>query len=58
MCIKESTIINILTDAEDTFNRNGDTIITVLDLSLPPMWISPFSLDQFVDTPMYQLFEE
>ena len=31
--------------------------MTVLHISLPPMWIGSLKLDQFVDTPMHQLFE-
>ena len=57
MCIKESIIIHTLTEAEDTFRKNRNPVTTVLDLSLPPMWVSSLLLDQFVDTPMHQLFE-
>ena len=57
ICVKESTIINTLKEAEETYKQNGNTVITVLHISLPPMWIGSLKLDQFVDTPMHQLFE-
>ena len=57
MCVKESTIINTLKMAEEKYKQNGNIIMTVLQISLPPMWIGSLNLDQFVDTPMHQLFE-
>ena len=57
MCVKESTIINTLKMAEETYKQNGNTVIKLLHISLPQMWIGSLNLDQFIDTPMHQLFE-
>ena len=38
MYVKESTIINTLKGAEETYKQNRNTVITVLHISLLPMW--------------------
>ena len=57
MCIKESFIHKSI----DTLHRNTkiyDNIVDAVNMTpAPPMWSSIITLDQFIDTPMHQLFE-
>ena len=57
MCIKESTVIQYINKI-DILKQQGEHVHNIInDLDIPPMWNGLFSLDQFIETPMHQLFE-
>ena len=57
MCIKEAFIHKSIDIVQTNLQVSGDVVTAVNMIPTPPMWSSIFTLDQFIDTPMHQLFE-
>ena len=57
LCIKADRIVKSMHEVETTYNTTNNVIQTIQELNMPPMWSSTMMLDQFLDTPMHQLFE-
>ena len=57
LCVKEARILKSMNAANEMHKNTNDITQIIQELEMPPMWGSSMTLDQFVDTPMHQLFE-
>ena len=57
MCMKEAFIHKSIDIVQTSIQVSGDVVTAVNMTPTPPKWSSITTLDQFIDTPMHQLFE-